>query len=169
MAQRQHSHSRDPLALGASSWNAAAELLGRIVPLKILFRVGKIHKRYARCGIPYLDLCCLPRNAPQWRTSKPSERGDRGETLAQCFCPLHVPRLLMSAALFSLRRGAERLAFWCKISFVLQQLRDELAVLKAWNAAEFACQDRTELDAVAHRIIRMAQIILEMRKIAERN
>jgi len=52
---------------------------------------------------------------------------------------------------------------------VLQQLRNELAVLKAWDAAVFACEERTELDAIAHRIIRMAEILRKMREIVERN
>lgn len=54
-------------------------------------------------------------------------------------------------------------------SFVLQQLRNELAALKAWDAAVFACEERTELDAIAHRIIRVAEILRKMRKIVEQN
>jgi len=52
---------------------------------------------------------------------------------------------------------------------VLQQLRNELAALKAWDAAVFACEERTELDAIAHRIIRVAEILRKMRKIVEQN
>jgi len=58
---------------------------------------------------------------------------------------------------------------------VLQQLRNELAALKAWVAQKawdadgFACEQRTELDAIAHRIIRMAEILRKMRNIVERN
>lgn len=52
---------------------------------------------------------------------------------------------------------------------MLHQLRNELAALKVWNAANFACEERTELEAVAHRIIRMAEILRKMREVAERN
>ena len=52
---------------------------------------------------------------------------------------------------------------------MLQQLRNELAALKKWSAPDFPCDTRTELDAITHRRIRIAEIMREMRKIAERN
>ena len=48
------------------------------------------------------------------------------------------------------------------------QLRKELAALVKWEAEDF-CGTQTEIDAVAHRIIRMAELLKRMREIAERN
>ncbi len=49
------------------------------------------------------------------------------------------------------------------------QLRKELAALIEWGADDFECPTQTEIDAVAHRIIRMAELLKRMREIAEQN
>jgi hypothetical protein len=48
-------------------------------------------------------------------------------------------------------------------------IRRELAALIAWNQAEFCSYSKTELDAIAIRILRMAELLRRMREIAERN
>ena len=52
---------------------------------------------------------------------------------------------------------------------MLQELRKELEAIRLWCAADFPCTTETELDAVAHRILRMAEIKRKIREIAERN
>jgi hypothetical protein len=49
------------------------------------------------------------------------------------------------------------------------ELREELVALIEWEAEDFPCVMQTEIDAVAHRIIRMAELLKRMREIAERN
>ena len=49
------------------------------------------------------------------------------------------------------------------------ELRKELIALVEWEAEEFPCPTQSEIDAVAHRIIRMAELLKRMREIAERN
>ena len=49
------------------------------------------------------------------------------------------------------------------------QLRKELVALIEWEAEDFPCVTQTEIDAVAHRIVRMAELLKWMREIAERN
>jgi len=49
------------------------------------------------------------------------------------------------------------------------ELRKELRALIAWEEAGFACLTQTEIDAVAHRILRMAEIIHKIREIADLN
>jgi len=49
------------------------------------------------------------------------------------------------------------------------KLRIELQALVAWNDSNFESHESTELDAVEHRILRMTELIREIRKIAARN
>ena len=49
------------------------------------------------------------------------------------------------------------------------ELRKELVSLVEWEAEDFPCLTQTEIDSVAHRIIRMAELLKRMREIAERN
>ena len=49
------------------------------------------------------------------------------------------------------------------------ELRRQLTALIEWEEAEFQCPTKTEIDAVAHRIIRMAELLRRMREIAKRN
>lgn len=49
------------------------------------------------------------------------------------------------------------------------ELRQELAALIDWEEADFESVTQPEIDAVAHRIIRMAELLRRMREIAERN
>lgn len=49
------------------------------------------------------------------------------------------------------------------------ELRRELAALIEWEAEDFECIRQTEIDAVANRAIRMAELLRRMREIAERN
>jgi len=49
------------------------------------------------------------------------------------------------------------------------QLRKELVALIQWEAEDFQCVRQIEIDAVAHRIVRMAELLKRMREIAERN
>lgn len=49
------------------------------------------------------------------------------------------------------------------------ELRQQLAALIEWEEADFECVTQTEIDAVAHRIIRMAELLKRMREIAQRN
>ena len=49
------------------------------------------------------------------------------------------------------------------------ELRLELVALMEWDAEDFECVTQTEIDAVAHRIIRMAELLTRMREIAQRN
>lgn len=51
----------------------------------------------------------------------------------------------------------------------MHELRLELEALKAWDDLGFDVHDQTELDAVGHRIIRMAELIRKIREIAQRN
>lgn len=37
------------------------------------------------------------------------------------------------------------------------ELREELAALIAWNSSGFECHEQIEIDAVGHRIMRMAE------------
>jgi hypothetical protein len=46
------------------------------------------------------------------------------------------------------------------------ELRQELVSLVELEAADFPCVTQTEIDAVAHRIIRMAELLKRMREIA---
>lgn len=39
------------------------------------------------------------------------------------------------------------------------QLRAELAALIEWEAEDFPCVTQTEIDAVVHRIVRMAELL----------
>ena len=56
-----------------------------------------------------------------------------------------------------------------KIVSVLQELRKELEAIRQWNEADFTCSTEVELDAVANRILRMAEIKRKLRELAERN
>ena len=49
------------------------------------------------------------------------------------------------------------------------QLRKELVALIQWEAEDFPCVTQTEIDAVAHRILRMAELLKRIREITERN
>lgn len=49
------------------------------------------------------------------------------------------------------------------------ELRKELTALIHWEEADFENVTQTEIDAVANRIIRMAELLRRMREIAERN
>ena len=49
------------------------------------------------------------------------------------------------------------------------ELRQEFVALIEWEAEDFECVTQIEIDAVAHRIIRMAELLRRMREIAERN
>ena len=49
------------------------------------------------------------------------------------------------------------------------ELRQELAALIEWEEADVECRRQTEIDAVAHRIIRMAELLAWMHQIAEQN
>lgn len=49
------------------------------------------------------------------------------------------------------------------------ELRKELVALIEGEEEDFPCLTQTEIDAVAHRIIRMAELLCLMREIAERN
>ena len=49
------------------------------------------------------------------------------------------------------------------------ELRAELAALIEWESEDFPCVAQTEIDAVAHRIIRVAELLSRMREIAQRN
>jgi hypothetical protein len=55
-----------------------------------------------------------------------------------------------------------------KILFMLE-LRKELQTLIVWNYSASECHEQTQLDAVAHRIMRMAELIREIREITARN
>ena len=52
---------------------------------------------------------------------------------------------------------------------MLQELRKELEAIRQWNEADFTCSTEVELDAVANRILRMAEIKRKLRELAERN
>jgi HAMP domain-containing protein len=49
------------------------------------------------------------------------------------------------------------------------ELRKELIALVEWEAEDFPCPTQTEIDAVAQRVLRMAELLKRMREIAERN
>ena len=49
------------------------------------------------------------------------------------------------------------------------ELRQELMAIRRWELANFTCSTQTEIDAVAHRILRMAELLRRVREIAERN
>jgi hypothetical protein len=49
------------------------------------------------------------------------------------------------------------------------ELRKEVMALTQCEAENFPCAAQPEIDAVAHRIIRMAELLKRMREIAERN
>lgn len=49
------------------------------------------------------------------------------------------------------------------------ELRKELVALIEWEEADFECVTQTAIDAVAHRIIRMAELLRRMREIAHGN
>ena len=49
------------------------------------------------------------------------------------------------------------------------ELRKKLIALIEWEAEDFPCVTETEIDVVAHRINRMAELLKRMREIAERN
>lgn len=49
------------------------------------------------------------------------------------------------------------------------ELRQQLASIIEWKAEDFECPTQTEIDAVAHRVLRMAELLRRMREIAERN
>lgn len=51
----------------------------------------------------------------------------------------------------------------------MHELRLELEALKAWDDSCFDCHDQVELDAIGHRIIRMAELMRKIREIARRN
>jgi len=55
-----------------------------------------------------------------------------------------------------------------RVSYLLK-LREELAALKTWHVAGFNVRAETELDAVGHRIMRMAELIHTIQKIVELN
>ena len=48
------------------------------------------------------------------------------------------------------------------------ELRQELVSLLEWEEADFECPTQAELDAVALRILRMAELLRRMREISER-
>jgi hypothetical protein len=45
----------------------------------------------------------------------------------------------------------------------------ELVAIIEWESEDFSCVTQTEIDAVAHRILRMAELLKRMREIAKRN
>jgi len=49
------------------------------------------------------------------------------------------------------------------------ELREELVSLIEWENAGFECRTQAEIDAVAHRVLRMAELLRRMRGIAQRN
>ena len=49
------------------------------------------------------------------------------------------------------------------------ELWQELVSLKRWDDAGFECATQIEIDAVAHRILRVAELLRKVREIAERN
>ena len=49
------------------------------------------------------------------------------------------------------------------------ELRKELLALIDREAEDFPCATQTEIDAVAHRTLLMAELLKRMREIAERN
>jgi len=49
------------------------------------------------------------------------------------------------------------------------KLRKELVALVQWEAGDFPCVKQTEIDAIAHRVLRMAELPRRMRDIAWRN
>lgn len=49
------------------------------------------------------------------------------------------------------------------------ELRRELLALKRWEQAGFDCTTQTEIDALAHRIIRMGELIRKIRDLASQN
>ncbi len=52
---------------------------------------------------------------------------------------------------------------------LMLELRQELVALIEWEYADFGCITQTEIDAVAHRITRMAELLARMSDIAELN
>ena len=42
---------------------------------------------------------------------------------------------------------------------LMLELRQELAAQIEWEEADFECPTQTEIDAVAHRILRMAELL----------
>ncbi len=57
---------------------------------------------------------------------------------------------------------------WPTIGLMLE-LRQELGALIEWEYADFGCITRTEIDAVAHRITRTAELLARMSEIAKLN
>lgn len=49
------------------------------------------------------------------------------------------------------------------------ELRQELSVLIQWDESAFEYREQAELDAIGHRIMRMAELISKIRELAERN
>ncbi len=49
------------------------------------------------------------------------------------------------------------------------ELRQQLAALIEWKEVKIECVAQAEIDAVAQRIIRMAELLRRMREIAARN
>jgi len=49
------------------------------------------------------------------------------------------------------------------------ELRKELMALIEWETEDFPCVTQTEIDAVAHRTILMAELLNRMREIAQQN
>lgn len=49
------------------------------------------------------------------------------------------------------------------------ELRKKLVALIESESADFECVTQTEIDAVAYRILRMAELLRRMREIAKRN
>jgi hypothetical protein len=51
----------------------------------------------------------------------------------------------------------------------LLELRQELMAVRKWELANFTCSTQTEIDAVAHRILRVSELLRQVREIAQRN
>jgi hypothetical protein len=49
------------------------------------------------------------------------------------------------------------------------ELRQELMAIRRWELANFTCSTQTEIDAVAHRILRVAELLRQVREFAQRN
>ena len=51
----------------------------------------------------------------------------------------------------------------------MREIRLELVALIAWGKADFPCVTQTEIDAIGHRILRMAELLRRVRQIAAQN
>jgi len=52
---------------------------------------------------------------------------------------------------------------------VVLELRQELMALIEWEHSDFPIATKSEIDAVAHRILRMAELLRRMREMAKLN